>query len=102
MQDKINNERILSQLMQKSLLEMPFSDFEETVMKIIFYLFYARHLSWADPEFYFTEPAIQIFKYPIRNDSVTFSDSICLIIPYPARQEFISYQTMDKKTTHLT
>lgn len=32
MQDQTNNERILSELMQKSRLEMPFSDFEETVM----------------------------------------------------------------------
>ncbi len=32
MQDINNNDRLLSQLMQKSRLEMPFSDFEETVM----------------------------------------------------------------------
>jgi hypothetical protein len=32
MLDNTNNDRLLSQLMQKSLLEMPFTDFEETVM----------------------------------------------------------------------
>jgi hypothetical protein len=32
MQDRDYNDRHLSQLMQKSRLEMPFSDFEETVM----------------------------------------------------------------------
>jgi len=32
MQNNMNNERIISQLMQKSQLEMPFSDFEESVM----------------------------------------------------------------------
>ena len=35
MQDNINNDRLLSQLMQKSKLEMPFGDFEETVMQRI-------------------------------------------------------------------
>ncbi len=32
MQDNIKNDHLLSQLMRKSQLEMPFADFEETVM----------------------------------------------------------------------
>ncbi len=32
MQDNVNNDRLLSELMQKSQLEMPFTDFEEMVM----------------------------------------------------------------------
>ncbi len=32
MQDNTQNDRLLAQLMQKSHLEMPFTDFEETVM----------------------------------------------------------------------